>query len=227
MKKRAVCTFGAGFLCAVLMLAGIFTAAAASGNIVFNAVNLSMDGQSVFSKYEDLELGSGEKIPSSLMYIDSTGGGTTYLPLSYISKLLGVEVTWYGDTKSVVLGNNKTAVIQPEVFLRELAEKWLVDGDYPKNSKGETYGPVLLNKLTGHNPDLVLALGAGKDGEELTGYIRDADTHADFSDVPLEEDVYIPLYDSEGNVIGTYRLDGIHQDEIDALKEQFRERNPQ
>lgn len=228
MKKRTACTFGAGFLCAVLMFAGIFTAAAAAtGNISFNAVNLSMDGQLVFGRNENLKLESGEEIPSSLMYIDSTGGGTTYLPLSYISKLLGVKVTWHGETKSVLLGDSKIVVLPDNEHLREEAEKYLVDGDYPKNSKGETYGPAWYSDFTGHAPDLILTKGIGKDGEEITGYIRNADTHADFSDVPLEEDVYIPLYDSEGNVIGTYRLDGVNPDEIESLKQQFNEKNPQ
>ena len=71
MKKFKIGSFGAGFLCALVLTAGVFTAAAvATGTIDMNRVNLSMDGQSVFSEEQFLELESGVKIPSSLSYVD-------------------------------------------------------------------------------------------------------------------------------------------------------------
>ena len=139
MKKFKIGSFGAGFLCALVLTTGVFTAAAvATGTIDMNRINLSMNGQSVFSEEQFLELESGVKIPSSLSYVDETGGATTYLPLSYISKLLNVEVTWYGEHNAVVLGENKTAVLDTDILMKKLAQKWLIDGEYPKNSKGET-----------------------------------------------------------------------------------------
>ena len=115
MKKFKIGSFGAGFLCALVLTTGVFTAAAvATGTIDMNRINLSMNGQSVFSEEQFLELESGVKIPSSLSYVDETGGATTYLPLSYISKLLNVEVTWYGEHNAVVLGENKTAVLDTD-----------------------------------------------------------------------------------------------------------------
>lgn len=206
MKKFKIGSFGAGFLCALVLTTGVFTAAAvATGTIDMNRINLSMNGQSVFSEEQFLELESGVKIPSSLSYVDETGGATTYLPLSYISKLLNVEVTWYGEHNAVVLGENKTAVLDTDILMKKLAQKWLIDGEYPKNSKGETYGPDGLSDIVGHGPDLILSAGIGENGEALDGYVRPEELHKTY-DIPEGGETFIPLYDSEGNVIGQFRL---------------------
>lgn len=206
MKKFKIGSFGAGFLCALVLTTGVFTAAAvATGTIDMNRINLSMNGQSVFSEEQFLELESGVKIPSSLSYVDETGGATTYLPLSYISKLLNVEVTWFGEHNAVVLGENKTVVLDTNISIRKLAKKWLIDGEYPKNSKGETYGPSPLSEIVGYEPDLILSAGIGEDGEALDGYVRPEELHKTY-DIPEGGETFIPLYDSEGNVIGQFRL---------------------
>ena len=58
-----------------------------------------------------------------------------------------MEVTWYGEHNAVVLGENKTAVLDTDILMKKLAQKWLIDGEYPKNSKGETYGSTLLAEV--------------------------------------------------------------------------------
>ena len=210
MKKFKIGSFGAGFLCALVLTAGVFTAAAvATGTIDMNRINLSMDGQFVFSEEQFLELESGVKIPSSLSYVDETGGATTYLPLSYISKLLNVEVTWYGSDNAVVLGDNKTAVLDANISVRKLAKKWLIDGEYPKNSKGESYGPEQLANYVGYAPDL---LYVPEEGDHPVGYYRQSErTAAETKMEGLSKDacphtIGIPLYDAKGNVIGEYQI---------------------
>ena len=47
------------------------------------------------------------------------------------------------------------------------AMEWLVDGDYPRNSLGETYGSGLCASIVGYEPDLIAAVS--DDGTE--GYI--------------------------------------------------------
>ena len=92
-----------------------------------------------------------------------------------------------------------------------------VAAGYPVNSKGETYGPN-MPEVYGSSPDLVLAMGTK--GEE--GYIRASE--ADYGGYPgtvnnPEEALaymewlktqpatrYVPLYDSEGNVIGQFGI---------------------
>lgn len=92
----------------------------------------------------------------------------------------------------------------------------LVNGDYPRNSKGETYGSERLARFVGHKPDLIAVVGEDMKGNEKAGYIRDSDVP--FPEVKTPEDaqkymeylrslpaeIEYPLYDSEGNVIGKF-----------------------
>lgn len=79
----------------------------------------------------------------------------------------------------------------------------LADGDYPKNSKGESYGDGWLASYVGYQPDLDVATGIH--GE--SGYTRPADEVS--HNLPAAECphvFFIPLYDSEGNEIGKCEL---------------------
>lgn len=83
---------------------------------------------------------------------------------------------------------------------KKLAEKYLVNGDYPKNKKGESYGLPQLAYYVGYEPDLA------KMGDT---YIRMNDRQAEFDKlVGLSKDecpheyTYL-LYDQEGEIVGT------------------------
>lgn len=79
----------------------------------------------------------------------------------------------------------------------------LVNGEYPKNSKGESYGDRRLAWYVGYQPDLVAS--SGTHGE--FGYTRPADEVS--PNLPAAEcphEFLIPLYDSEGNEIGKCEL---------------------
>ena len=93
----------------------------------------------------------------------------------------------------------------------------LVNGDYPKNSKGESYGSeAFFAEFVGYRPDLIAA--KGEDG--VRGYYREEDTPGYAEHIAHDIDAYnaiwkanpgpqpIPLYDSEGNVIGAYLYGG-------------------
>ena len=98
-----------------------------------------------------------------------------------------------------------------------LAAAVLVNGDYPTNSKGETYGSETLTPIVGHGPDLIAAVGT--EGE--SGYIRATDLNRPEINTPEEAMAYmkallagpseklIPLYNSEGEQIGYFLL-GLH-----------------
>lgn len=217
MKKTNLRFFCSGVLTTVMLFGCISAAlaASASGNVSFNSVNLSMAGEAIFSKRQNLELASGEEVPSSIVYTDSTGGGTTYLPLAYIAQLLDVPVSWHAPTGTVVI-NGGNVVVDTDVFLQDLAEKWLVDGDYPRNSKGETYGPESLDEIVGHKPDLIGAVATN--GEH--GYLRQSEVEAYRAACSLPVDIEalialspngephtLPVYDSEGNVIGEFKFE--------------------
>ncbi len=107
MKKQSRLNFWKGFFSAALVFGCISSAMAVSGTVSFSQVTLAMNGRAVFSKGESLKASNGQSIPSSISYIDETGGGTTYLPLAYVSRLLDTPVFWDGTTGTVSLGTFK------------------------------------------------------------------------------------------------------------------------
>nr|WP_325188259.1 hypothetical protein [uncultured Oscillibacter sp.] len=81
---------------------------------------------------------------------------------------------------------------------KKLAEQYLVNGDYPKNKKGESYGLWQLAYYVGYEPDLQ---------KQLDGYIRAAERQAaadklnglSKEECPHEYTYF--LYDQEGEVL--------------------------
>lgn len=81
----------------------------------------------------------------------------------------------------------------------------LVDGVFPTNSLGESYGSTVLAAYVGYEPDLVSARGTN--GER--GYICYEDEQFIPHNLPAAEcphEFMIPLYDSEHNVIGEFSM---------------------
>lgn len=104
MKKQNKTGFIKGFLAAALVFGCISSVLAVSGTVSFSQVRLATNGNAVFSQGESLTAGNGQPIPSSITYTDAAGGGTTYLPLSYITRLLDTPISWDGVTNTVSLG---------------------------------------------------------------------------------------------------------------------------
>lgn len=81
----------------------------------------------------------------------------------------------------------------------------LVDGVFPTNSLGESYGSTVLAAYVGYEPDLVSARGTN--GER--GYVCYEDEQFIPHNLPAAEcphEFMIPLYDSEHNVIGEFGM---------------------
>lgn len=109
---------------------------------------------------------------------------------------------------------DKTGIRRMEYFVgnqdalresRQLLLDTLVDGVFPTNSLGETYGSSTLGAYVGYEPDLVAARGTN--GEH--GYVCRADEQSVPHDLPAAEcphEFAIPLYDSEHNVIGEFHM---------------------
>lgn len=102
MKKWS--TFAAGCLCAALLLSCTAGTLAASGTVSLNSVGLKANGKTLFSRNEELTNDAGRPIPSSILYEDGEGGGTTYLPLAYVARLLDTPVGWDQSSGTVLLG---------------------------------------------------------------------------------------------------------------------------
>lgn len=81
---------------------------------------------------------------------------------------------------------------------KKAKEIYLVNGDFPKNKKGETYGTMLLADYVGYEPDLEV---------EEEGYVRMAEKQAagdaldGLSKEECPHEYTYPVYDKEGNVI--------------------------
>ena len=102
------------------------------------------------------------------------------------------------------------SVEQSELELQARLSSTLVEGKYPVNQNGETYGSDSLASLVGEHPDLMSAVGVNG----VKGYIRRTDLNPEFNS-ETEKAAYmarqnqartIPLYDKEGTVIGSFLL---------------------
>ena len=113
-KNRCVIPFLGGVLATILTAGCLTTALAASGLDSFNPVNLDLNGRTIFASGDTLKTEGGQEIPSSIVYTDQAGGGTTYLPLRTIANLLDVPITWDGGETTVVLGRSAPGGITVE-----------------------------------------------------------------------------------------------------------------
>lgn len=113
-----------------------------------------------------------------------------------------------GELRAEWTVGNKDALQESD---KKAMERSLVDGDYPRNSKGESYGSLLLADYVGYMPDLQYLAAYPPEGRP-EGYIREAELHeagTALRGLSKEECPHwhsIPLYNFEGNVIGEYKV---------------------
>lgn len=81
---------------------------------------------------------------------------------------------------------------------KKKVEEHLVNGDYPKNKKGETYGPLELCYYVGYEPDLVPSEGGYVRWKEYNEAPKALDGLSK-EECPHEYTYYV--YDLDGNVI--------------------------
>lgn len=110
-----------------------------------------------------------------------------------------------------------------DAYQTALADLYLVDGQYPVNSQGQTYGPQGLIKTVGYAPDLISAVG--EDGVE--GYILREDVEGPEVNTPEEafesmltanDRLIIPLFDAEGNEIGTFHITPVSEEQVEGAR---------
>ena len=102
MKKRKLF---AGILACALCFSSPAVADAGYVYGDFNTVNLEIDGEHYASQGEDYTLPSGTVVPYSITYND-----TTYLPIRKVSELVGQEIFWDEETRTVSIGQPGTHV---------------------------------------------------------------------------------------------------------------------
>jgi hypothetical protein len=107
MKKRLQGFIFGLFVSSIILLnISLF---ADSIDVVLNSINISINGEKVVANSENYTLDNGENVPNSLLY-----KGTTYLPIRKISDLLGVGISWDGETRTVLIDTPEpTATPEP------------------------------------------------------------------------------------------------------------------
>lgn len=142
--------------------------------------------------------------------IQSRGG--TLLPDSDPSSYAGINEKVYkmfldrnGQKRVEYFVGNLEAdphIVKYPNLLKDLTQ----DGDFPKNSKGESYGSALLADYVGYAPDLQHMAAYPHEGRP-EGYIRETELES-VPTLPAHQCPHsftIPLYDAEGTVIGEYK----------------------
>lgn len=126
--------------------------------------------------------------------------GSFFINFNDTSEIIGKDI----DEVKAQLADGRAE--DPDLWA--LADETLVNGEYPVNANGETYGNYSLRELVGYAPDLVLAVN--EDG--VQGYVRNTDTPVMVLGEDGDSGAAIPLYDKDGNVIGTFG--NINTDEV-------------
>ena len=100
---------------------------------------------------------------------------------------------------------------EADAMFNSLCEKWLVNGEYPKTADGKTYGPSMLYKVVGEEPDLILVEGDnGKEGfitaedRDPTAHLKTPEEVVEYFKTHPSGERTVPVYDLEGNVIDTF-----------------------
>ena len=102
--KKPIISFLSGAIVALLAVSCISTALAASGNVSYNFVNVSLNGETKITAGTDITATNGQKVPGTILFTDAAGGKTNYLPIRAVSELLGVEIGYDSATRTVLLG---------------------------------------------------------------------------------------------------------------------------
>lgn len=133
--KRTLKGFIMGLLVATLLMGTVFGSGIQETiEVLFNSVNLSVNGTISGKVGENHILDNGEEVPYSILY-----KGTTYLPIRKVSEVLNKEVAWDGDTSTVSIND--------EVDISK-------DNPQPAPSKPAPSKPTPSNNLPGVSSSL-------------------------------------------------------------------------
>ncbi|GAB6107757.1 hypothetical protein [Fusibacter bizertensis] len=88
-------------LMATIIIFAAFPTFADTVSVVFNTINLKINGVEVAKAGDQFTLDNGDKVPFSIIY-----KGTTYLPLKKIGQLLDKSIVWEGTTKTISVNDN-------------------------------------------------------------------------------------------------------------------------
>ncbi|MCL1806368.1 MAG: copper amine oxidase N-terminal domain-containing protein [Oscillospiraceae bacterium] len=97
---------GKGFIIGVLIATLVFgVALPALGvnlDVLLNFANIKLNGEVVAKEGENFTLYNGDEVPYSIIY-----KGTTYVPLANFGRIMGKDVGWDNDTKTVLISDKQ------------------------------------------------------------------------------------------------------------------------
>lgn len=219
MKKRNYLSFFCGMATALALSACVTSALAAADMVEFNVVNLSFNSKQVLTQGEAIEASNGAKVPSSILYTDEQGGGTTYLPVRYLFETLGMPVEWDGTENMVevdvegdyalnLLGTKRSSYAKFQAF-KEVEAVQPEDGkELLKNTKyqsdaGEAYEAILTPKRK--NGELISITVTNYDTEKAVQF--DLGTNADDTYILLP--VRVPAGESVSRTVEITDFDAL------------------
>ena len=109
MKK--LLSFLAGMLTAVMLSMAVVPALAAGGGVEYGQVGIRFFGKQKVEAGDLYTAPNGQRVPSSITYIDAAGGKTNYLSVRQLSELFGVDIRWDASAQSVEIGSTGTSGI--------------------------------------------------------------------------------------------------------------------
>jgi hypothetical protein len=89
-----------GFILAIFINNVILPVLAVQIDVVFNAVNITMNGKQIAKSGENYTLDNGTQVPFSILY-----NGTTYLPLRKLGELYDKDILWDGNTSTASIND--------------------------------------------------------------------------------------------------------------------------
>ena len=175
-------------------------------------------GQSGYVKREDMQDPAVRTLAEAKAAMANRPGSRTIPMYNLEGEAIGRFAISSGIAK-IPAGStlkNAQAMIAAGTVARDASQlvehKELINGDFPRNSKGETYGNNHMMNELGRTPDLQAAVGEGS----IEGYIRSEEEDTPQFDTPEEQIAwqesqppfhFIPLYDFQGKEIGKFRID--------------------
>lgn len=172
-------------------------------------------GQLGFIKQEDITPADTDTPEKALAYMETRPEKYTIPLYNLEEEVIGefeisadfVTASTLEEAKEIMLTRGVNTYSGP------VEQTSLVNGKFPVNINGETYGNGLMAIEVGHSPDLLSAYGTN----DQKGYIKESDIRSCPEDATAQE-VYewftsqptsyeIPLYDFQGNVIGAFLVE--------------------
>lgn len=203
MKKRVLSLMLATVMCMAL---------AVTANAVEYDSSISRyygTGNCSYTAYSALYADGGSRYRAATWVETMNGGNVAAGNMGANGRLYSASGTLLKDTGSLEEAKEMVNLGERAGSVLSVEQTSLINGNFPKNVRGETYGTALMAEIVGEMPDLQAAIGTN----DQEGYVRTSDLSHPKFETPQDalewqktqpDSYYIPLYDFQGNEIGSF-----------------------